>query len=190
MGAAANRKKAWNAFLQTVSEQERREWEVLLRTVPVTALRLEARTERGLKPIHFIVINKNIPLLKALLDINADPDERNLSQVTPLMQALYVEDMDAARILLDAGADINAQDDDGFTALTHVGEQHDRKLTRFLLDAGIDPTIRDNAGLTAGERYPFIDEVVVEKRAEDEAATLAQKHGISQGSRSDRGGAL
>jgi ankyrin repeat protein len=190
MGAAASRKKAWNAFLQTVSEQERREWEVLLRFYPITALRLEGRTEFGFKPIHFSVIIKNTPLLKALLAIGADPNAWDVSQVTPLMQALYSDDMDALRILLDAGADINAQDDEGFTALAHVGDRHDRKRIRFLLDAGADPTIRDNAGLTAGERYPFIDEVVSQKKAEDEASALAEKHGISHGGRSDRGGAL
>lgn len=189
MGAAANRKKAWEALLKTFSEQEKREWEVLTGFATLSASWFEARKIHALRPLHIAANHKHIPLMQALLAINADPNVRDAIQVTPLMYAITNEAPDIVKILLEAGADINAQDDDGLTALFYEGDRHDEEMIRFLLDAGADPTICDNDGCTAGDLFPFIDELVAEKKAKDEAANLAKKQNITLGNpRNSRGG--
>lgn len=92
------------------------------RTEDVTAL-LEAkakadpnaRTRKGLSPLHFAAEhNDNPTLVTALLKADADPNARTRKSLTPLhLAAKRNPSPEVITTLLDAGAAANAQDADG-----------------------------------------------------------------------------
>ena len=94
----------------------------------------------------------DIPLMKLLLELGADPALTNVDHVTPLLAAAGVgvlsngdetagteeEAIEAIQLLLDLGADINAVDDEGKTAMHGAAFKSWTKLIQFLSDHGAD----------------------------------------------------
>jgi ankyrin repeat protein len=94
----------------------------------------------------------DLPLMKLLLELGADPEIPNADNCPPLLAAAGVgaledgeeaaateeEALEAVRMLLDLGADINAVDDNGETAMHGAAYQSRPKLVEFLADRGAD----------------------------------------------------
>ncbi|KAJ8118880.1 hypothetical protein OPT61_g215 [Boeremia exigua] len=110
----------------------------------------------GKGPLHLALslLRKGAPLIKALLEAGADPDERNNSGDPPLLAVRMDshETMAVIDVLLDFGADINARDRAGASTLTKLVRQplynngSDHKEIRDLLVRGADLHIRDHRG--------------------------------------------
>lgn len=95
----------------------------------------------------------------------ASPDQRDVTDRTPLMYACRAGQIDAAQLLLTAGADINASNANGTTALMYaktaaVGSGN-VALLELLLDAGADLNARDATGRTALDYVIVNSETVI-----------------------------
>jgi len=88
-------------------------------------------------------------LVKALLDLGADPDNNSTGE-TALHTAIQFNHLDIANTLLRAGADVNQQDVDGWTPLSFA---RTLEATRLLLDhsARVDRT--DDVGTNSIGRH-------------------------------------
>ena len=94
----------------------------------------------GLRVLHLAARDDSDDLLVAIvLDLGADPNERDRAGRTPLHIANTAK---AMQRLLDAGADVDAQDADGYTPLFHAARARDAQLIAVLLHNGADPNAR------------------------------------------------
>jgi ankyrin repeat protein len=107
----------------------------------------------------------DVPLMRLLLELGADPTIPNADHVTPILAASGVgvlgngdesagteeEAIEAVQLLLELGADINAVDDEGKSAMHGAAFKSWTKLVRFLADHGADVKIwnqENNRGWT------------------------------------------
>lgn len=97
----------------------------------------------------------DLPLMKLLLELGADPSLPNADNCTPLLAAAGVgvlgngdesagtedEAIDAVQMLLELGADINAVADNGNTAMHGAAYKSWTKLVQFLGENGADVNV-------------------------------------------------
>jgi ankyrin repeat protein len=126
----------------------------------------------GATPFLLAADRSDIPLMRLLLDLGADPKLPNFSNTTPLMAAAglgttepleeageEVEALEAVKMLLDLGADVNAVDSNGDTAMHGAAYAAYSTVVKLLAERGADPQIwkeRNKAGVTplfAAEGY-------------------------------------
>ncbi len=161
--------------LQFVREIVKRRANVNLRLnkgtpkVPSTSSRIESE---GATPFLLAADRSDIPFMKLLLDLGADPLLPNFSNTTPLMAAAglgttepleeageEVEALEAVKMLLDLGANVNAVDSNGDTAMHGASYAAYPSVVKVLAERGADPQIwkeRNKAGVTplfAAEGY-------------------------------------
>jgi ankyrin repeat protein len=137
--------------------------------IPSTSSRIASE---GATPFLFAADRSDIPLMKLLLELGADPLLANFTDTTPLMAAAglgttepleeageEVEALEAVRMLLDLGADVNAVDSNGDTAMHGAAYAAYPTVVKLLAERGANPQIwknRNNAGVTplfAAEGY-------------------------------------
>jgi len=129
---------------------------------------LDARLERGTSgrgkftttgstPFLMAARNCDVPLMRLLVDLGADPRVPNADNSSPLLAAAGVgalgdgdeaagtedEAVEAAKLLLDLGADIDAVDNNGETAMHGAAYQSRWKLVQYLADRGADIKVWD-----------------------------------------------
>ena len=104
----------------------------------------------GATPFLLAAESADVPLMRLLLKLGADPKLRNTDNCTPLLAAAGVgvisngeeaagteaEVIEAIRLLLKRGADINAVDDNGNSAMHGAAYKSWNKLVQFLADNG------------------------------------------------------
>jgi ankyrin repeat protein len=114
----------------------------------------------------------DVPLMRLLLELGADPLLPNFNKTTPLMVAAGLETVEpleeageepeaveAVTLLLDRGADVNAVDDNGDTAMHGAAYGNYPLIVKLLADRGANPRIwnqRNKDGVTplfAAEGY-------------------------------------
>jgi ankyrin repeat protein len=109
-------------------------------------------TTTGSTPFLLAARASDIPLMKLLLELGADPDLTNADNCSPLLAAAGVgaldngeeaagtedEALEAVQMLLDLGADINAVDANGETAMHGAAYQDRSKLVQRLAERGAD----------------------------------------------------
>lgn len=90
-------------------------------------------------------------IIKRLVELGADINQRNEEGDTPLHYAQYNEwQISCTRILLECGADINAQNNYGITPLIKsILEPGLVSRTEFLIEWGADVNLQDAQGWTA-----------------------------------------
>ena len=99
----------------------------------------------------------DVPLMKVLLEVGADPLLPNLTKTTPLMAAAGLgttepleeageepEALEAVKMLLDLGADVNAVDENGDTAMHGAAYGAYPTVIKLLADRGADPQVWKN----------------------------------------------
>ena len=121
----------------------------------------------GATPMLFAADRSDVPLMRLLVELGADPLLPNGNNTTPLMAAAGVgtkegheeageenEALEAVEMLLDRGADLNGVDTNGDTAMH--GAAAAAQLTRNLvLDwglKGLDPTDPTGLAVTPGDQ--------------------------------------
>jgi ankyrin repeat protein len=106
-------------------------------------------------PFLLAAVTGDLPLMRLLLELGADPSLRNVDQCTPLMAAAGVgafgsgtqpagteaEALEAVKLLLELGADINAREDNGETAMHGAAYKGRPKMVHFLADNGADISV-------------------------------------------------
>lgn len=135
----------------------------LVRQLVAHGADLNARLEKGMSgrgrftttgSTPFLMASRNcdVPLMKLLLELGADPLLPNADNASPLLAAAGVgalgdgdeaagteeEAVEAVRFLLDRGADIDAVDDNGETAMHGAAYQSRWKLVGLLNDRHAD----------------------------------------------------
>ena len=136
---------------------------------PATSSRIESP---GATPFLLAADRADVPLMRVLLELGADPTLPNFNNTTPLMAAAGLgttepleeageepEALEATKILLDLGANVNAVDNDGSTAMHGAAYGAYSTVVTLLAERGADPQIwkeRNKAGVTplfAAEGY-------------------------------------
>jgi uncharacterized protein len=118
---------------------------------PATSSKVETE---GATPFLFAADRSDIPLMRLLLELGADPLLPNSSNTTPLLAAAGVgtgepfeeageesEALEAVNMLLDLGADINAVNNDGETVMHGAAHNIYPLVVKRLAERGADPKI-------------------------------------------------
>jgi ankyrin repeat protein len=113
----------------------------------------------GATPFFLAAKSCDVPMMKALLDLGADPFVANLDGDTPLMVAAGVgvysqgespgepeESADAVKLLLDLGAKATDVDKNGETALHGPAWRGSNEAVMLLVNAGAKLDARNNRG--------------------------------------------
>jgi ankyrin repeat protein len=119
--------------------------------VPSTSSRIDAE---GATPMLFAADRSDVPLMRLLVELGADPLMPNFTGSTPLMAAAglgttepleeageEIEAIEAVTMLLDLGADIDAVDDNGDTAMHGAAYNNYPLVVQLLADRGADPQV-------------------------------------------------
>ena len=109
---------------------------------------------KGATPFLFAADKADVPLMKVLLELGADPFLPNGENTTALMAAAGLgttapleeagteeEAFEATKLLLDLGADINAVDDNGETAMHGAAYGSFPTVIQLLADNRADPDL-------------------------------------------------
>jgi ankyrin repeat protein len=108
----------------------------------------------GATPFLMAADRSDVPLMKVLLELGADPKLANVTNTTPLMAAAGLgttepleeageepEALEAVKLLLDLGADVNAIDNNGDTAMHGAAYAAYPSVVKLLAERGADPQI-------------------------------------------------
>src|SRR4029434_2763242 len=108
----------------------------------------------GATPFLFAADRSDVPLMRVLLELGADPLLPNFNNTTPLMAAAGLgttepleeageegEALEAVQMLLDLGADINGVDNNGDTAMHGAAYNIYPLVVTLLAQRGADPQI-------------------------------------------------
>jgi len=118
---------------------------------PATSSRIDTP---GATPFLLAADRADIPLMRLLLELGADPLVPNFNNTTPLMAAAglgttepleeageEVEALEAVKMLLDLGANVNAIDDNGDTPMHGAAYGAYPSVVKLLAERGADPQI-------------------------------------------------
>jgi uncharacterized protein len=108
----------------------------------------------GAAPILFAADRSDVPLMRLLVELGADPLLPNFNNTTPLLAAAGVgtgepqeeageenEAVEAVNMLLDLGADINTVDNNGDTAMHGAAYNIYPRVVELLAKRGADPQV-------------------------------------------------
>ena len=139
----------------------------------------------GATPILFAADRSDVPLMRLLLELGADPFVPNFNNTTPLMAAAGLgtkealeeageesEAVEAVTLLLDLGADINAVDNNGDTAMHGAAVNNYPRVVKLLAARGADPKIWSKPN-KAGRTPLFIAEGYVGVELRPDPPTIA-----------------
>jgi ankyrin repeat protein len=138
----------------------------------------------GATPFLFAADRVDIPLMKLLLQLGADPLLPNFDNTTPLMAAAGVgtneppeeageesEAVEAVKMLLDLGADINTVDKNGDTAMHGAAFNISPLVVKLLAERGADPKIWSKPNKAGGTPL-FIAEGYISRLPRPDAPTI------------------
>ena len=111
-------------------------------------LPLDALKKGDCSALYLAVANGQTNAIQALLEAGADPNLAETNSLwTPLMKAVYNDNLGLARLLLSAGADPEKRRLDGSTALLVAAARTSPDLIDLLLDAGARADVFDHKGV-------------------------------------------
>jgi uncharacterized protein len=139
----------------------------------------------GATPMLFAADRSDVPLMRLLLELGADPLLPNLNNTTPLMAAAGLgtkegqeeageegEALEAVALLLDRGADINGVDNNGDTAMHGAAVNNYPRVAELLAARGADPKIWSKPN-KAGRTPLYIAEGYVGAELRPDPPTIA-----------------
>jgi ankyrin repeat protein len=111
----------------------------------------------GATPLLFAADRSDVPLMRLLLELGADPLLPNFNNTTPLLAAAGVgtqepleeageesEALEAVKLMLDHGADINDVDNNSDTAMHGAAYNIAPLVVKLLAERGADPQLWKN----------------------------------------------
>jgi ankyrin repeat protein len=106
-------------------------------------------TRRGATPFFMACVTADVPLMKLLVELGADPRIPNAENATPLMAAAGLgcrapgeeagteeEVLEAVKLAIELGGDVNAVDDNGETAMHGAAYKNLPKVVALLAERG------------------------------------------------------
>lgn len=139
----------------------------------------------GATPFLFAADRGDVPLMRLLLQLGADPLLPNAEGTTPLLAAAGVgtnepqeeageesEAVEAVKLLLDLGADVNTVDKNGDTAMHGAAYNISPLVVKLLADRGADPQIWSKPNKAGGTPL-FIAEGYISRLPRPDAPTIA-----------------
>ncbi|XP_007934723.1 ankyrin repeat and protein kinase domain-containing protein 1 [Orycteropus afer afer] len=99
-------------------------------------------------PLHLLVAQGSVELVKLLLAHEVDVDCQTASGYTPLLIATQDQQPDLCALLLEHGADTNLADEDGWAPLHFAAQNGDDRTARLLLDHGAYADAQEQEGWT------------------------------------------
>ncbi|MEZ5352303.1 MAG: ankyrin repeat domain-containing protein [Bryobacteraceae bacterium] len=138
----------------------------------------------GATPFLFAADRGDVPLMRLLLELGADPLLPNFDGTTPLLAAAGVgtnepqeeageesEALEAVTMLLDLGADVNTVDKNGDTAMHGAAYNISPRVVKLLAARGADPQIWKNPNKAGGTPL-FIAEGYISRLPRPDAPTI------------------
>ena len=138
----------------------------------------------GATPFLFAADRGDLPLMRLLLKLGADPLLPNLDNTTPLMAAAGVgtnepqeeageesEAVEAVKLLLELGADINTVDKNGDTTMHGAAYNISPLVVKLLAERGADPQIWKNPNKAGGTPL-FIAEGYISRLPRPDGPTI------------------
>jgi ankyrin repeat protein len=139
----------------------------------------------GATPFLFAADRGDVPLMRLLLKLGADPLLPNADGTTPLLAAAGVgtnepqeeageesEALEAVKLLLDLGADVNTVDRNGDTAMHGAAYNISPLVVKLLAERGADPQIWSKPNKAGGTPL-FIAEGYISRLPRPDAPTIA-----------------
>ncbi len=149
-----------------------------------TSSRIATEGAAGATPFLFAADRADLPLMRVLKELGADPLLPNFNNTTPLMAAAGVgttspdeeagdesDALEAVKMLLDLGADINTVDNNGDTAMHGAAYNAYPLVAKLLAERGANPQIWKNANKAGGTPL-FIAEGYADRTLQPDAATI------------------
>ncbi|KAJ8960035.1 hypothetical protein NQ318_009472, partial [Aromia moschata] len=135
---------------------------------------LEAENKENKSPLIQAIEGGDIQIVQLLIILGANVNNpMYYNKRTPLMSAIYRNQLHIAGILIDKGADVYAVDINGLNILHHAVDSNNIDNVKFALGTGIDINSRDNHGLT-----PLLRAVI--SNASDEIISLLLENGADK----------
>ncbi len=138
----------------------------------------------GATPFLFAADRGDVPLMRLLLKLGADPLLPNTTGTTPLLAAAGVgtnepqeeageesEAVEAVKLLLDLGADVNTVDKNGDTAMHGAAYNISPLVVKLLAERGADPQVWKNPNKAGGTPL-FIAEGYISRLPRPDAPTI------------------
>jgi len=138
----------------------------------------------GATAFLFAADRADVPLMRLLLSLGADPFLPNADNTTPLLAAAGVgtaepqeeageesEALEAVKLLLDRGADINTVDNNGNTAMHGAAYGISPLVVKLLAERGADPQVWKNPNKAGGTPL-YIAEGYTSRLPRPDAATI------------------
>jgi ankyrin repeat protein len=138
----------------------------------------------GATPFLIAADRVDLPLMRLLLELGADPLLPNFNGTTPLMAAAGVgtneppeeageesEAVEAVKMLLELGADVNTVDTNGDTAMHGAAYNISPLVMKLLAERGADPQIWKNPNKAGGTPL-FIAEGYTSRLPRPDAPTI------------------
>ena len=138
----------------------------------------------GATPFLFAADRGDLPLMRELLKLGADPLLPNLQGTTPLLAAAGVgtnepqeeageesEAVEAVKLLLDLGADVNTVDQNGDTAMHGAAYNISPLVVKLLAERGANPQIWSKSNKAGGTPL-FIAEGYISRLPRPDAPTI------------------
>jgi ankyrin repeat protein len=149
-----------------------------------TSSRIATENAAGATPFLFAADRADLPLMRLLKELGADPFMPNFNNTTPLMAAAGVgttspdeeagdesEALQAVKMLLDLGADINTVDNNGDTAMHGAAYKAAPLVAKLLAERGASPQIWNKPNKAGGTPL-FIAEGYADRTVQPDAPTI------------------
>jgi ankyrin repeat protein len=154
------------------------------RGLPGTSSRLATEDAPGGTPFLLAADRADLPLMRLLKELGADPLLPNFNNTTPLMAAAGVgttspdeeagdqsEALEAVKMLLDLGAEINTVDTNGDTAMHGAAYKNLPLVAQLLSERGANPQIWNKPNKAGGTPL-FIAEGYADRTPQPDAPTI------------------
>jgi uncharacterized protein YceK len=124
--------------------------EKVIRSSRQPLININITDEYGRNAIHCAVLrNNSIEIIKYLLGIGVDPNNRDKHSETILVSAVTQGNPEVIKLLIDFRADLNAKNGDGWTPLMLAARRGSADIVSLLLERKADPGVKNNKGQTA-----------------------------------------